>query len=148
MKWEQINQISTIVAKSQTVFYLGKGIDYFLALEGALKLREITYLSAFSFYSGELKHGSIALIDNNSVCIAIITDSNITKVVKSNIEEVKSRGGKTFIISNCITDADIFVDGGILSVILVLQIIAYQTALLLNRNIDQPRNLAKSVTVL
>lgn len=148
LKWEQINQISTIVAKSQTVFYLGKGIDYFLALEGALKLREITYLSAFSFYSGELKHGSIALIDNNSVCIAIITDSNITKVVKSNIEEVKSRGGKTFIISNCITDADIFVDGGILSVILVLQIIAYQTALLLNRNIDQPRNLAKSVTVL
>ncbi len=147
-KWDEINGISNTISLSNTIFYLGKGIDYSIALEGALKLREISYLSAFAFQSGELKHGSIALIDRRSVCISILTDLSLKSIVRSNLEEVKSRGAKTFLISNCDKEADLYLEGDILNIILCLQIIAYQTALILNRNIDQPRNLAKSVTVL
>ena len=113
-----------------------------------MKLREISYLSAFAFQSGELKHGSIALIDRRCVCVLILTDISLKVIVKSNLEEARSRGAKTFYISNCDTEADLYLEGDILNIILCLQIIAYQTALILNRNIDQPRNLAKSVTVL
>ncbi len=147
-KWEQINQISNAISLSNIIFYLGKGVDYSIALEGALKLREISYLSAFAFQSGELKHGSIALIDRRCVCVLILTDISLKVIVKSNLEEARSRGAKTFYISNCDTEADLYLEGDILNIILCLQIIAYQTALILNRNIDQPRNLAKSVTVL
>lgn len=147
-RWEEIQKISNRIANSNTIFYLGKSIDYYIALEGALKLREISYLSAFAFQSGELKHGSIALIDKKSVCIGILTDSTLKNFIKSNLEEVKSRGAETFLISNCDKEADFYIEGDILSIILCFQIIAYQTAVILNKNIDQPRNLAKSVTVL
>lgn len=147
-RWNEINGISNTISLSNTIFYLGKGIDYSIAMEGALKLREISYLSAFAFQSGELKHGSIALIDRRSVCISILSDLSLKSIVRSNLEEVKSRGAKTFLISNCDKEADLYLEGDILNIILCLQIIAYQTALILNRNIDQPRNLAKSVTVL
>lgn len=147
-QWEKIQIVSDTISLSNTIFYLGKGIDYFMALEGALKLREISYLSAFAFQSGELKHGSIALIDRRSVCVALLSDISLKNIVKSNLEEVRSRGAKTFLISNCDKEADLYFEGDILTLILCLQIIAYQTAVILNRNIDQPRNLAKSVTVL
>lgn len=146
-RWNEIQKISNSVAVSNTVFYIGKGIDYSFSLEGALKLREISYLPAFAFQSGELKHGSIALIDRRSVCIAILTDISLKSFILSNLEEVKSRGSKVFLISNVDKEADLYIPGDFLSIILCLQIIAYQTALILNRNIDQPRNLAKSVTV-
>ncbi len=147
-KWQSILKISNTISLSNSIFYLGKDLDYYIALEGTLKLREISYLSAFAFQSGELKHGSIALIDRRSVCLAILTDISLKNIVKSNLEEVKSRGAKTFLVSNCDLDADLYFEGDILAIVLCLQIIAYQTALILNRNIDQPRNLAKSVTVL
>lgn len=143
-----INNICNDISKSNNVFYLGKDIDYLIALEASLKLREITYISSFAFYFGELKHGSIALIDQNTVSIGILTKENQSKAIRSSLEEINSRGGKTYLISNIDKKADIYIDGDILSIILIIQLIAYKTALILNRNIDQPRNLAKSVTVL
>ncbi|MCI5583575.1 MAG: glutamine--fructose-6-phosphate transaminase (isomerizing) [Anaeroplasma sp.] len=147
MKWEYINNISDEILNMKNIFYIGKGIDYICAEEGALKLREISYLSCYSFQSGELKHGSIAMIDKNSICIALLTDQNYSRLVKSNLEELKSRGAKVYLISNCDKACDICLCGGVFSLVVCLQIIAYQVALKLKRNIDQPRNLAKSVTV-
>lgn len=146
-KWDEINRLAKQLSNSKLVFFMGKGIDYPLALEGALKLREITYLHSFAFEAGELKHGSIALIDSNTSCIAIITDKTQASKLKNSLEEVRSRGACVYSISNCDIDSDYYVEGDILSIVLFLQILAYKTALLLKRNIDQPRNLAKSVTV-
>lgn len=145
------NKISAIcndISSCNNTFYLGKDIDYSIALEASLKLREITYISSFAFYFGELKHGSIALIDNNTVSIGILTNENQNKSIHSSLEEIKSRGGKTYLISNIDKSADIYVEGDILCVIMTVQLIAYNTALMMNKNVDQPRNLAKSVTVL
>ena len=147
-KWDLIHNYSKDVSKAKAVFYLGKSNDYNISLEGALKLREISYIHSFAFQSGELKHGSIALIDNEVMCIGVLSNPSLCSYIKNNLEEVRSRGAKTILISNCDSNSDIFIDGDELNIVVCLQIIAYQTAKLLNRNIDQPRNLAKSVTVL
>lgn len=147
-KYDKIIDICNDISSASHIFYLGKGLDYSLALEASLKLREISYLSCFAFYSGELKHGSIALIDSETVSIGILSDISERKMIISGLEEIKSRGGRAYLISNVDKTADLYVEGDIFSLIMIFQMIAYKTALMLNRNVDQPRNLAKSVTVL
>ena len=136
-------------------FYIGRGIDYYVCLEAALKLKEISYIQTEGFAAGELKHGTIALIEEDVPVIAIITQRYINKNTRSNIQEVKARGADVFVISSNYTsdrDDDIILDDVhyLLTPILAViptQLIAYYKALDLGRDIDKPRNLAKSVTV-
>lgn len=155
------SNISKILFKHEHIFYLGRGIDYFSMLEGALKIKEISYIHSEAIAAGELKHGSISLIDKDTPIISLITDSNICSKTISNIKEVKSRGAyvillitksiKKVIDRECYDDIIIIDDicdilSPMLSVI-PLQLIAYYTALEKQCDIDKPRNLAKSVTV-
>ena len=155
------SNISKILFKHEHIFYLGRGIDYFSMLEGALKIKEISYIHSEAIAAGELKHGSISLIDKDTPIISLITDSNICSKTISNIKEVKSRGAyvillvtnsiKKVIDRECYDDIIVIDDiSDILSPILSvipLQLIAYYTALEKQCDIDKPRNLAKSVTV-
>lgn len=144
-----------LLKNSKNCFYIGRGIDYYVCLEGALKLKEISYIHTEGFAAGELKHGTIALIENNTPVIAIITQENIKKNTLANIQEVISRGGLIAVISTksqgdldsdfIINDVDELLSP-ILSVV-PTQYIAYYTALEKGCDIDKPRNLAKSVTV-
>ena len=114
-------------------FLYGRGIDYAVALEGSLKLKEISYIHSESYSAGELKHGPIALIENGITVVGIMTDSILTPKTISNIQEVVTRGAKTFI-------------SPVLSVI-PLQLLAYYISKEKGLDVDKPRNLAKSVTV-
>ena len=158
---DKIFQISKIYANSENFLYLGRGYQFPVALEGALKLKEISYIHAEGYPAAEMKHGPIALIDNKMPVVAIVTKKGYDKIL-SNIQEVKSRGGKLIIISSINTDAlkeladsFIFLDEvsnfhNSLTTILTsvpLQLLAYHIAVLKGCNVDQPRNLAKSVTV-
>ncbi len=140
---------------SRNAFYIGRGIDYYVCLEAALKLKEISYIQAEGFAAGELKHGTIALIEKGTPVIAVITQENINLNTRSNIKEVKARGAKTLVIStNSLSSHDdkiVIRDvhellTPIVSVV-PTQYIAYYAALCKGRDIDKPRNLAKSVTV-
>lgn len=145
---DKIKRIAYDLANSKVVFYIGKGLDYHIAQEGALKLREISYLPAFSFQAGELKHGSIALIDNDSVAILLSSDKSNYQALINCKEEIKSRSGNVYLITTYENNSDIYVNATFLNLILIIQLLAYHTAVLLERNVDRPRNLAKSVTVL
>ncbi len=138
----------------QSCFFIGRGIDYYVCLEAALKLREVAYIQTEGYAAGELKHGSIALIEQDTPVFALSTQK-ITKLhMRSNIQEVKARGGKVMSISSFETD-----DGDCLRVesanellspllsVIATQYIAYYAALERGCNIDRPRNLAKAVTV-
>lgn len=149
-------EIAKQIVEKKHIFYLGRGIDYYLSLEGSLKLKEISYIHSESFEAGELKHGSISLIDKDFGVIAIVTDKNISDKTISNLKEVSSRGAKiiaiTSIEDNNFSDYKIKIDdhGEILtqlSVIIPMQLLAYNVAKLKGNDIDKPRNLAKSVTV-
>lgn len=148
-------KIAKEVSKKEHVFYLGRGIDYYLAMEGSLKLKEISYIHSEAFQAGELKHGSISLIDKDFGVISIVTDKSIKDKTISNLKEVSARGAKIITITN---SEDDFYDEGIvigdydeilnpLLCIIPMQMLAYNTAKLKGCNIDKPRNLAKSVTV-
>ncbi len=139
--------------------YLGRGINYPIALEGALKLKEISYIHAEGYPAGEMKHGPIALIDDKMPVVALAPDDNVLEKILSNMEEVKSRGGKVIAIA---TESNKKVGTRASDVVLVpetnsylspiifsipLHLLAYHMAVLRKCNVDQPRNLAKSVTV-
>ncbi len=156
---DQIKAIAKKYSSSKNYIYLGRGYNYPVALEGALKLKEISYIHAEGYPSAEMKHGPIALIDENMPVVFIATQDEIYNKVKSNIEEVRARKGKIIAIANHgdkeiedITDDVIYIPKTlpmlmpVLSVI-PLQLLAYYTAVELGRNVDRPRNLAKSVTV-
>ncbi len=156
---EQIKKIAVKYSKSKNYIYLGRGYNYPVALEGALKLKEISYIHAEGYPSAEMKHGPIALIDENMPVVFIATRDEIYDKVKSNIQEVLARKGKIIAIANYgdtelaeLTDDIIYIPKTlpmltpVLSVI-PLQLLAYYTALELGRDVDRPRNLAKSVTV-
>jgi glucosamine--fructose-6-phosphate aminotransferase (isomerizing) len=136
-------------------FYIGRGIDYYTCLEAALKLKEISYIQTEGFAAGELKHGTIALIEENVPVIAIISQKHINNNTRSNIQEVRARGANTLIIASenisQPTDDIILDDTHYLLTPLITvvptQLIAYYKAKELNLDIDKPRNLAKSVTV-
>lgn len=150
-------EIAKDIYNDNDIFFLGRGIDYALALEGSLKLKEISYIHSEAYAAGELKHGTISLIENNTPVIAIITDKSITDKTISNVKEVKARGAKTILISNeninnnCF-DKKIIVPSThpliqpLLNVV-PLQLISYEVAKLRGCDIDKPKNLAKSVTV-
>ena len=141
------------------IFYLGRGLDYALAMEGALKIKEISYTHAEAFAAGELKHGTIALIEDGTPVIVIATQELLFEKMISNMQEVKARGAKVIAISKehnkeveKSADRVIYLPeiddmlSSILSVI-PMQLLAYHVAKLRGCDIDKPRNLAKSVTV-
>ena len=154
---EIIKEFAKKVYTEKDMFFLGRGTDYNVALEGSLKLKEISYIHSEAYAAGELKHGPIALIENNVTVIGIITDPNLVEKSISNIQEVVTRGAKTLIITNQIlpnSNFDFIINipktnfliSPILSVI-PMQLISYYIAKFKGLDVDKPRNLAKSVTV-
>ena len=154
---EEIKAFAKKVYTEKDMFFLGRGTDYNVALEGSLKLKEISYIHSEAYAAGELKHGPIALIENNVTVIGIITDSTLVEKSLSNIQEVITRGAKTLIITNQIIPSDHFnyviniphtsaLLSPILSVI-PLQLLSYYISKNKGLDVDKPRNLAKSVTV-
>ena len=155
------SKIVKLLYNENTIFYLGRGIDYISMLEGSLKLKEISYIHSEAMPAGELKHGTISLIDKKIKVVALITSEEIISKTISNIKEIKARGAKVILITNPIFkqygdkscyDEIVLVPKTddllqpILNVI-PLQMIAYKVALKKGLDIDMPRNLAKSVTV-
>lgn len=154
-----IKELSLIFTYAQNFIYLGRGYNYPIALEGALKLKEISYIHAEGYPAAEMKHGPIALIDNEMPVICIATNNTIYEKVVSNIQEIKARKGRVIAIINEGDDAlkemaDHYIEipvtqeclDPLLSCI-PLQLLAYHIAVNKNRDVDMPRNLAKSVTV-
>ncbi|MEZ5489966.1 MAG: glutamine--fructose-6-phosphate transaminase (isomerizing) [Gammaproteobacteria bacterium] len=155
----EIKKLSQRFADKQHALFLGRGIQYPVAKEGALKLKEISYIHAEAYPAGELKHGPLALVDSNMPVIAVAPNNELLGKLKANLAEVSARGGKLFVFAdesigyegdkNCkvihvptspdILDPIIFV--------IPLQLLAYHVAILKGTDVDQPRNLAKSVTV-
>ena len=137
------------------IYFIGRGIDYHIALEGSLKLKEISYIHSEAYPAGELKHGTIALIDNNTPVIAIATDENLIEKTMSNVKEVKARGAYVLGITSLDSHEcdDVIVIPKVhelftpLLTVIPLQLISYYIAKLRGCDIDKPKNLAKSVTV-
>ena len=155
---EQMIEIASNIANKDNALFLGRGIFYPIAKEGALKLKEISYIHAEAYPAGELKHGPLALIDENMPVIALAPESEIAEKLISNLEEVKARGGTLYVCAAPSVNMDIksgklihmpecdfFMTPIIYNI--PLQILSYEVALLRGTDIDQPRNLAKSVTV-
>ena len=157
---EEIAGIAPLIAPARDVLYLGRGPDFALALEGALKLKEISYIHAEGYASGEMKHGPIALIDESVPVIVIAPSGPLFEKTVSNMQEVRARGGKVVLISD---EEGIAAAGeGCLATIAMprmhpliaplvyavpVQLLAYHVACVKGTDVDQPRNLAKSVTV-
>ncbi len=156
---ERYEKLAHDLSKASDVLYLGRGINFPLALEGALKLKEISYIHAEGYAAGELKHGPIALIDENVPVIVVAPDDELYEKTVSNVQEVAARGGQIVLISNgpvekagcevwChlpVEDSHPFTNPLLYAV--PIQLIAYHTAVFMGTDVDQPRNLAKSVTV-
>lgn len=157
---EGIDSLAHMCARSVGTYFLGRDLDYAVAVEGSLKLREISYIAGGGYPAGELKHGTLALVDENVVAVVIITDKRLADKSMNAVEQVLARGGKVAVISSIaetekelqgraqlikIPDCDENLSP-LLSAVAV-QLLAYKTAVLLNRDPDKPRNLAKSVTV-
>ena len=154
---DEVKKFAKKISKEKDVFFIGRGSDYNVALEGSLKLKEISYIHSEAYASGELKHGPIALIEKGITVISILTDKNLLEKSISNIEEVITRGAKTFIVTsqdieNSNFDNVVKIEdtnpllSPILSVI-PLQLLAYYISKDKGLDVDKPRNLAKSVTV-
>jgi len=155
----QYERLAHALAKARDVLYLGRGINFPLALEGALKLKEISYIHAEGYAAGELKHGPIALIDEKVPVIVVAPADELFDKTQSNMQEVAARGGKIILVSDapadragCALEEHIripavhpFVNPLLYAV--PVQLIAYHTAVFMGTDVDQPRNLAKSVTV-
>ena len=155
--YESYFAIADKIYKNKQIFFIGRGIDYATSLEASLKLKEISYINSVAYQAGELKHGTISLIEKNTPVIAIATDKNLFEKTISNIKEVKARGAYVILISNEVIkeqlcDEFIKIDDvhpileSILTII-PLQLLAYKVAKNNKCDIDKPRNLAKSVTV-
>ena len=154
---EKIKEFADKVYTQKDMFFLGRGTDYDVALEGSLKLKEISYIHSEAYAAGELKHGPIALIENGVTVIGVITNEKLVEKTISNIQEVITRGAKTFIITNQVLPNNNFsfclnipstneLISPILSVI-PLQLLSYYISKNKGLDVDKPRNLAKSVTV-
>lgn len=151
--------IAKVLSKHNVCFYIGRSIDYSLSMEGSLKLKEISYINTICYPAGELKHGTISLVNEGLPIIATITDKNIADKTINNIKEVKARGAFVILIiadniNKNLDFADIIIKIPTtceflqnIPAIIAMQLISYETAKLLDRDIDRPKNLAKSVTV-
>ena len=157
---EAIAELAVEVAAARDVLYLGRGTGFPIALEGALKLKEISYIHAEGYAAGEMKHGPIALIDDNVPVIVIAPSDDLFDKTASNMQEVIARGGRVIFLSDQagvsrlgdIAAATIelpTVDAFVAPILYTIpvQLLAYHTAVLKGTDVDQPRNLAKSVTV-
>ena len=155
---EKILGLAPAIASKDNALFLGRGIFYPVAKEGALKLKEISYIHAEAYPAGELKHGPLALIDEDMPVIALAPESEIAEKLVSNLEEVKARGGTLYVFADPSVNMDVK-NGALITMpkcdflltpivyTIPLQILSYEVALLRGTDIDQPRNLAKSVTV-
>ena len=157
---ETIQAMAHLIAGARDVLYLGRGTDYPLALEGALKLKEISYIHAEGYAAGEMKHGPIALIDENVPVIVIAPSGPLFEKTVSNMQEVQARGGKVVLISdydgvqaageNCLATITMPKVHPLIAPLVYavpVQLLAYHVAVIKGTDVDQPRNLAKSVTV-
>ncbi|MGL5084184.1 MAG: SIS domain-containing protein, partial [Clostridium sp.] len=156
---EELQKFASKNYMDKDMFFLGRGIDYAVALEGSLKLKEISYIHSEAYAGGELKHGPIALIEDGTVVIALLTQDRLKNKMISNIREITTRGAKVLAIAN---EGDKDIEGVVDGVIYIpntnpiltpvlsvvpLQLIAYYMAKQKGCDVDKPRNLAKSVTV-
>ncbi len=153
---EKIKKFAQKIYKEKDVFFIGRGVDYSVAQEGSLKLKEISYIHSEAYPSGELKHGAIALIENDVTVVSVLTNRMLVEKSVSNLQEVVTRGAKTFVVTNQelnhnfdeviqIPEVNTLVSP-VLSVI-PLQMLAYHISKEKGLDVDKPRNLAKSVTV-
>lgn len=154
---ENIKNLAQKIAAQHDVYFLGRGADYFVAMEASLKLKEISYIHSDAYAGGELKHGPIALIEDGTHVIAICTDSAVSAKLNSNVKETAARGAYTIGITSCTDDISAYNEiiplpecmpllAPLVSVI-PLQLLAYYTCTAKGYDVDKPRNLAKSVTV-
>jgi glucosamine--fructose-6-phosphate aminotransferase (isomerizing) len=156
----QIEKLARDIAKSKDVLYLGRGTSYPLALEGALKLKEISDIHAEGYAAGELKHGPIALIDENMPVVVIAPFDRVFEKTVSNMQEVAARGGNIILMTDAKGAAEATIESLVTIVLpdmaatftpmvyaIPVQLLAYHTAVIMGTDVDQPRNLAKSVTV-
>ncbi|NMP22692.1 glutamine--fructose-6-phosphate transaminase (isomerizing) [Sulfobacillus harzensis] len=155
---EHIEDMASRLSTNRDVFYIGRGLDYALAMEGQLKIKEIAYIHAEAYAAGELKHGTLALIEDGTPIVAIVTEDSVAEKSISNILEVKARGAEVWAIVDDRLKTRVPVDhlipirvpNALLAPALAalpLQMLAYWTAVKCGQDVDQPRNLAKSVTV-
>ena len=156
---DTIKDLATNFADKHNALFLGRGHQYPVAMEGALKLKEISYIHAEAYPAGELKHGPLALVDDKMPVIAVAPNDELIEKLKSNLQEVKARGGQLYVFAEHdvgMTDEDALhlipiapVDRTVAPIIYTvpLQLLAYHVAVLKGTDVDQPRNLAKSVTV-
>ena len=154
---KEIKQFAKTIYQEKDAFFLGRGVDYNTALEGSLKLKEISYIHSEAYAAGELKHGPIALIENGVTVVSIITDDNLVEKTISNVQEVITRGAHTLVVTNKILpsnninkvinipDTHVYLSP-ILSIV-PLQLLSYYISKEKGLDVDKPRNLAKSVTV-
>ncbi len=151
--------VSTKLISTDSLLYIGRGLDYALSMEGSLKLKEISYIHSESYAAGELKHGTISLITEGMPVIAVATQNTLLEKTVSNIKEVKARGAMTIVICDEEADIDLeaadhFIRVPRISEMLMpmvatvpMQLLAYYTSVNKGNDVDKPRNLAKSVTV-
>ena len=157
---ERLRELAHEIAEARDVLYLGRGVSYPIAMEGALKLKEISYIHAEGYAAGEMKHGPIALIDDGVPVIVIAPKDNLFEKTASNMQEVIARGGRVIFMSDTEGAADLgnlaaatvalpVVDAFVAPILYAIpvQLLAYHTAVIKGTDVDQPRNLAKSVTV-
>jgi glucosamine--fructose-6-phosphate aminotransferase (isomerizing) len=154
-----IQKFATHNSNARDIFYLGRGIDYAVALEGSLKLKEISYIHSEAYAAGELKHGTIALIEKGTIVLAVLTQDELYEKMVSNVKEVKARGAFVFAIAKegnteveKVADYTLYIPkvSDILApvvAVMPLQLLAYYMAVEKGCDVDKPRNLAKSVTV-
>lgn len=155
----QVEQMAHMLSRARDVLYLGRGTNYPLALEGALKLKEISYIHAEGYAAGELKHGPIALIDDTMPVIVIAPRDSVFEKTVSNMQEVAARGGRILLLTDAaganatgldlkaLVMPDMADEFTAMVYAVPVQMLAYHTAVLMGKDADQPRNLAKSVTV-
>ena len=155
----QIRAWAERFSAKQHALFLGRGRHYPIAMEGALKLKEITYIHAEAYASGELKHGPLALVDKDMPVIAVAPNDALLEKLKSNLQEVRARGGELYVFADA--DSEMVASEGVqvmhlpehygqlsaLLHVIPLQLLSYHVALVRGTDVDKPRNLAKSVTV-
>ena len=155
----QIQKTSEAFSEKHHALFLGRGAEYPVAMEGALKLKEISYIHAEAYPAGELKHGPLALVDADMPIVAVAPNDQLLGKLKSNLEEVQARGGKLFVFADCESDFQNDEDTTVIDLphvpsslsalvyTIPLQLLSYHVAVVKGTDVDQPRNLAKSVTV-
>ena len=155
---DEIAEMANAFADKDNALFLGRGTFYPVAMEGALKLKEISYIHAEAYPAGELKHGPLALVDEKMPVVCALPDDPLLEKVLSNLQEVRARGGQLFLFSDKTVEIaldkfqdlkfdDIYPGTAPIVYSIPLQLLSYYVAILKGTDVDQPRNLAKSVTV-